>query len=115
MLYAIAHFLRDKLPWIWDLVDILNSWLFGMRFGSKFGKIEAEILERYGKECNMGQIANENGFGVWVPSNNVEAFTQSVDNLLASDIKQMGEKGFDYLCKNYLTETTYNTIMKHFE
>lgn len=53
MLYAIAHFLRDKLPWIWDLIDILNSWLFGMRFGSKLGKIETEILERYGKECSM--------------------------------------------------------------
>ncbi len=41
------------MPWLWDLVDILNSWLFGMRFGSKLGKIEAEILERYGKECGM--------------------------------------------------------------
>lgn len=53
MLYAIAHFLRDKLPWIWDLIDILNSCLFSIRFGSKLGKIEAEILERYGKECGM--------------------------------------------------------------
>lgn len=65
--------------------------------------------------CDMGSIASENGFGVWVPSNNVEAFTKSVDSILASDIKQMGEIGFDYLCKNYLTENTYNTIMKHFE
>ena len=65
--------------------------------------------------CDMGQIANENGFGVWVPSNNVEAFTQAVDSLLASDVKQMGEKGFDYLCKNYLTENTYSIIMKHFQ
>lgn len=53
MLYAIAHYLRDKLPWIWDLIDILNSCLFSMRFGGKLGKIEAEILERYGKECGM--------------------------------------------------------------
>lgn len=53
MLYAIAHFLRDKMPWLWDLVDILNSWLFGMRFGGKLDKIGAEILERYGKECDM--------------------------------------------------------------
>ena len=53
MLYAIAHFLRDKLPWIWDLIDVVNSWLFIMRFGGKLGKIEAEILECYGKECGM--------------------------------------------------------------
>lgn len=65
--------------------------------------------------CDMGSIASENGFGVWVPSNNVEAFTKSVDSILASDIKQMGEIGFDYLCKNYLTDNTYNAIMKHFE
>lgn len=53
MLYAIAHFLRGKMPWLWDLVDILNSCLFSMRLGSKLGKIEADILERYGKECGM--------------------------------------------------------------
>lgn len=65
--------------------------------------------------CDMGQIANENGFGMWVPSNNVEAFTQAVNDMLKSDVKQMGEKGFDYLCKNYLTENTYDIIMKHFQ
>ena len=65
--------------------------------------------------CDMGQIANENGFGVWVPSNNVEAFTQSVDSLLASDIQKMGERGFEFLCKNYLTENTYSIIMRHFQ
>lgn len=65
--------------------------------------------------CDMGQIANENGFGVWVPSNNVEAFTQAVNDMLTKDVKQMGERGFDYLCKNYLTENTYDIIMNHFK
>lgn len=65
--------------------------------------------------CDMGQIANEKGFGVWVPSNNVEAFTQAVNDLLTRDVKKMGEKGFDYLCKNYLTKNTYDIIMKHFQ
>lgn len=64
--------------------------------------------------CDMGQIANENGFGVWVPSNNVEAFTQAVNDMLSEDVKQMGEKGFEFLSNNYLTEHTYNIIMKHF-
>lgn len=53
MLYAIAHFLRDKMPWLWDLVDVLNSWLFSLRFGGKLSRIEAEILDCYGKECGM--------------------------------------------------------------
>lgn len=65
--------------------------------------------------CDMGQIASENGFGVWVPSNNVEAFTQAVNDILTRDVKQMGEKGFDYLCKNYLTDYTYSIIMNHFK
>lgn len=64
--------------------------------------------------CDMGSIASENGFGVWVPSNNVKAFTKSVDRILALDIQTMGQRGFDFLCKNYLTDNTYNVIMKHF-
>lgn len=35
MLYAIAHFLRDKMPWLWDLVDMINSFLFDLRYGKK--------------------------------------------------------------------------------
>ena len=35
MLYVIAHFLRDKIPWVWDLVDVLNSALFQLRYGKK--------------------------------------------------------------------------------
>lgn len=64
--------------------------------------------------CDMGQIANENGFGVWCPSNNVEAFTNSVDNLLISDIKKMGENGYEFLKNNYLVDHSYKQIMKHF-
>lgn len=53
MLYAIAHFLRDRLPWIWDLVDLLNSWLFTLRYGRRLSTVEAGILDRYAKDCGM--------------------------------------------------------------
>lgn len=53
MLYAIAHFLRDKLPFIWDLVDILNSWFFGIRFGKRLRAVEDELLSRYEAETGM--------------------------------------------------------------
>lgn len=53
MLYAIAHLLRDKMPFIWDLIDLLNSWLFGLRYGSKLRAVESATLEKYGKECKM--------------------------------------------------------------
>lgn len=47
MLYKIAHFLRDKLPFIWDLIDILNSCLFTLRYGRKLKYIEESVLQQY--------------------------------------------------------------------
>ena len=64
--------------------------------------------------CDMGEIAVNNGFGFWAPSNNVEAFTKCVNDMLISDIKQMGECGYKFLKNNYLVEHSYNQIMKHF-
>ena len=64
--------------------------------------------------CDTGSIAEENGFGFYAPSNDVAAFTQAVDKMLASDMPTMGEKGHHFLKENYLVEHTYNQIMKHF-
>lgn len=65
--------------------------------------------------CDTGMIANENGFGMWCPSNNVEAFIQTVNDILKRDVKAMGEKGYEFLKQNYLVDNTYNTIMNHFK
>lgn len=65
--------------------------------------------------CDMGPIAQENGFGYWCESNDVKAFTGCIEKMLNSDIKAMGETGYNYLCHNYLVDNTYNAIMKHFE
>lgn len=65
--------------------------------------------------CDTGSIAQENGFGFYAPSNDVAAFTLAVDKMLASDIPAMGEKGYQFLKKNYLVEHTYDQIMKHFK
>lgn len=64
--------------------------------------------------CDTGSIAEANGFGLYAPSNSVDAFTQAVDKMLASDMSAMGEKGYKFLKDNYLVEHTYNQIMKHF-
>lgn len=64
--------------------------------------------------CDTGSIANDNGFGMWAPSNNVDAFTQAVEKMLAADLVMMGEKGYEFMKKNYLVENTYDAIMKHF-
>lgn len=53
MLYAIAHFLRDKMPWLWNLVDVVNSTLFELRYGGNLKRIETEILGRYRSEYSI--------------------------------------------------------------
>lgn len=64
--------------------------------------------------CDTGTIAEANGYGFWCPSNSVEAFTEAIDKMLASDIRQMGENGYRFFLENYTVQNTYDTIMKHF-
>ena len=48
MLYQIAHIVRDKLGWLWQLVERLNAWLFSMRYGRRLGSFFfSEIPEGY--------------------------------------------------------------------
>lgn len=53
MLYTIAHFLRDKLPFIWDLIDLLNSFLFSLRYGRKLKSVEPIVLQQYAQSAGM--------------------------------------------------------------
>lgn len=63
--------------------------------------------------CDTGKIAEENGYGLWCESNSVEGFTSAVDKMLKSNLREMGERGYDFLCKNYLVDNTYQAIVKH--
>lgn len=62
---------------------------------------------------DIGKIAEENGYGYWCESVKPEDFTALVDKMLASDMIAMGERGYEFLKKNYLVEHTYNAIMRH--
>ena len=62
---------------------------------------------------DMGRIAEENGFGLWCESNSVQAFTSKLDQLIHSDRKEMGEKGYAFLEANYMVENTYDAIVAH--
>ena len=62
---------------------------------------------------DVGKIAKDNGYGFWCESNSTEAFTRCVDDMMASDMKEMGEKGFQFYLNNYQTINTYNVISKH--
>lgn len=64
---------------------------------------------------DIGKIAEENGYGYWCESVKPGDFVAMVDKMLKADRKAMGEKGYDFLCQNYLVDHTYNTIMNHFK
>ena len=32
-LYGIAHTVRDRMGWLWDIIEMVNSWLFFLRYG----------------------------------------------------------------------------------
>lgn len=62
---------------------------------------------------DIGSIAQENGYGFWCESNDVGAFCNCIDKMLASDRVAMGYEGFKYLLNNYQEKNTYNVIVKH--
>ena len=64
---------------------------------------------------DIGKIAEDNGYGYWCESVKPEDFTALVDKMLKNDLKAMGQKGYDYLCDNYLAKHTYRAIFNHFE
>lgn len=72
------------------------------------------IIAATDPNCDTGSIAEQNGYGLWCPSNDISAFTQSVDKILKSDLAQMGERGYQFFLDNYTITHTYHAIMKHF-
>lgn len=64
---------------------------------------------------DIGRIAEENGYGYWCESKNTIDFTVLVNKFMAHPerIREMGERGYEFLKQNYLVEHTYQAIMKH--
>ena len=62
MLYEIAHFLRDRMPWLWDVVDILNAALFSLRYGCRLKTVEKRLLQKRGDSSakGPGPVADKN-------------------------------------------------------
>ena len=65
--------------------------------------------------CDTGALAEQNGYGFYCPSNSVEAFVKTIVRMLASDIRQKGENGYQFFLDNYTTEHTFKAIMKHLD
>lgn len=63
--------------------------------------------------CDTGELAVKNEYGMYCESNDVSAFTCIVNEMLKSDLKEMGEKGYQFFLNNYTVDHSYNAIMKH--
>lgn len=55
MLYKIAHILRDRYTWIWDVIEKINSFLFRIRYGRTLKGID-DILKKYNGEYVIEQL-----------------------------------------------------------
>ena len=69
MFYKIAHFFRDKLPLVWDIIEFINSFLFYIRFRQKIKLVEPVILSKYSEKCGMKVVRLQD-----IPSDRLECF-----------------------------------------
>lgn len=78
----------------------------------EFGK---PVLMATDPHTDVGKIAEENGFGLWVESDDVESYNKKLNFLIANKEVSaiMGQKGFQYLCDNYTVDKTFDIIMAH--
>lgn len=65
--------------------------------------------------CDMGYLAEEQGFGICGFSNDAGAFLDKCRQLTPDVIAVMGEKSRRYLEENYTSERSYELIMRHFD
>lgn len=65
------------------------------------------------KNSDMGLIAEENKYGFYCESNDVNGFTLLVDKILNEDMVQMGINGYNYFMNNYTVDNSFNAIIKH--
>ena len=73
------------------------------------------ILVATDRNCDMGPIAQENGFGFFCESNDVEGFAKAVNDMINADRVKMGKNAWNFFLNNYTTEIGYNIIIKHFQ
>lgn len=61
---------------------------------------------------DIGQVIVDGGFGWWCESNDVQAFSELVNNACKADLNEMGKKGTQYLLDNYTSAKGYEIIIK---
>ena len=102
MLYKIAHTLRDKLPWIWDIIGIINSFLFGLRYGSKMKNVQ-KILSHFTKTTDEADNAL---------SYRIESLGKDNLPMLAKMFAEQPASAFDFFKPHGFDELSLNKLAK---
>lgn len=64
---------------------------------------------------DVGQVIADGGFGWWCESNNVEAFSETIKNILKEKSNEkIREQEYQYLLDNYSVDKCYKIIMRKF-
>lgn len=71
------------------------------------------------RACTMKILSlrpEESGFGLWTENGNIDTFMEMIEFMVEDDkrMKEMGERGYRFLCENYTVDKSYKAIMKHF-
>lgn len=72
------------------------------------------IIAATDSNTDIGKIAENNGYGFYCGSSDINSFNACIDKVLNSDITMMGGNGYTFLKNNYMVSNTYSIIMKHF-
>ncbi len=74
------------------------------------------IIAATDKNTDLGDIIEENKFGLWSEAGDLPAINDNIVKLSQSpDLRaKMGQNGYDFLINNYTVANSYNTIINHF-
>lgn len=82
--------MRDKLPWIWESIGVINSFLFVLRYGNRMKKIK-EILKSYSLSSNqISEKTNKSSLF------NVETLTKENVSSLSRMFAEQPASAFDF-------------------
>lgn len=58
-LYGIAHTVRDRMGWLWNLIEGFNGWLFALRYGKKLKRFTFTTVPAGYELVKMGDVPTE--------------------------------------------------------
>lgn len=73
------------------------------------------ILAATDINTDVGKIIEENEFGFWAESGDINSFNGNLDKIVGNrdKIVEMGRKSYVFLMENYTVEESYKQIIKH--